>query len=166
MQLSAFLGSHLGALAAGLSHGPVTGSSFCLSPTRTDWKTEDFTSLQEARWLSLFSASPQEKQKQQQEAPGWLGHWIPCRGSGWCEYSCFHQTQRRGEGKVVLFNSLKNGSVALSYPDNRAGGRDVLQSTAATCFGLDSRVTVTARTIGFLKVSQTAYPPVDLIFLI
>lgn len=53
------------------------------------------------------------------------------------------------------------------YPTLTLGHEgEMLQGTAATCFGLDSRITVTARTIGFLKVSQIAYPPVVLIFLI
>lgn len=163
-----FLGSHLGALAARLCHGLVTGSSFCLSPIGTELANWGFYLCKRQCGFQLFSAPPRKSRSsyfsQQHEAPGSLWHHTHLQG----ECSCSLQTQGTGEGRdvVPVFNSLKNGSLALSYPDIRAWGSDMLWNTAGTCFGPDSRVTVTARTIGFLKLSQIADPPVDLIFLI
>lgn len=131
-----FLGSHLGALAAALCHGPVTGTSFCLSPTGTELANWGFYLCKRQGGFQLFSAPLQEKEKQLlppaaggSRLAGTLH--TSAGAAGRVSAPASLQTQRRGEERVLLFNSLKNGSVALSYPDIRAWGRDVLESTSA-----------------------------------
>lgn len=125
----------------------MTGSSSVSHPLGQTWQTEDFTS---ARGTVAFSYSQQP----------------PKTSRSRVNVAAPLQTQARG-GWLLCQCSILYKMGVWRYPTLTLGYEgEMCKSTAATCFGLDSRVMVTARKTGFLKVSQLACPPVDLVFLI